>query len=790
MGARYSTGVRRGAALPVLLLASTMLVGVTPAFAADQQAAEVDEVIITAQKREENLQDVPVSVQAINTTKLEQLQVQNFNDYAKFLPSVSFQTFGPGFTGIYMRGVASGGDGNHSGSLPSVGVYLDEQPITTIQGPLDIHVYDIARVEALAGPQGTLYGASSQAGTIRIITNKPDPTDFYGGMHVEANQVDHGGPGYVVEGFVNAPISEKAAVRLVGWSSHDGGYIDNVAGSRTFPTAGVTVNNNAIAEDDYNDVDTYGARAALRIELDDSWTVTPTIMGQSQRSNGIFAFDPNVGDLKVTHFFPEWARDRWYQAALTLEGKIGSFDLVYAGAYMKRNVDSQLDYSDYSYFYDTLYGYYLTDNGGNRIDPSQYIQAKDRYTKATHELRLSSDPSRPLRGLVGLFYSSQTHGIEQRYRVNNLADSLEVTGWDDTLWLTSQERRDVDTAVFGELAWDATGRLTLTGGLRLFKAENSLKGFFGFGTGYSGTTGEAACFAPTTVGNGPCMNLDKSVEETGFTHRLNATFKIDDDRMVYATWSTGFRPGGINRRSTLPPYKSDFLTSYEAGWKTTWLSNRLRFNGAVYLERWEDFQFSLLGQNGLTEIKNAGQAEIKGLEFDVNWRVDDHLILTAAAAFTDAAITENFCGYVKPATNIPETHCPNGYNPAPPKAPSGTELPLTPKVKANASARYEWAWGDWDAHVQGALVFQSSAWTDLRLVERAIIGKQPSYATFDLTGGIESGAWSIDAFLLNAFDERGNLYRYAECAEAVCGAQTYVVPTRPRTFGVKIGRKF
>ena len=162
------------------MLGSTFLV-TTPAFAqAEPVEDEVysDEIVVTAQKREQNLQDVPISIQALGTKKLDQLNVTNFNDFSKLLPSVSFQSSQPGVTTVYMRGVASGGDGNHSGSLPSVGVYLDEQPITTIGGTLDVHVYDVARIELLAGPQGTLYGASSQAGTIRIITNKPSTAGF------------------------------------------------------------------------------------------------------------------------------------------------------------------------------------------------------------------------------------------------------------------------------------------------------------------------------------------------------------------------------------------------------------------------------------------------------------------------------------------------------------------------------------------------------------------------------------------------------------------------------------
>jgi len=207
---------RKTALLSSVLLTSAMLAGVPSAFAQD---TVVGDVIVTAQKRDENLQDVPVSIQAIGGERLEALVVSDFNDYVKFLPSVSFQSTAPGFSSVYMRGVASGGDGNHSGSLPSVGIYLDEQPVTTITGALDIHVYDMERVEALAGPQGTLYGASSQAGTIRLITRKPEIGVFEGAIDTEVNSVTEGDIGYGVEGFVNIPLSDQAALRVVAGTS-------------------------------------------------------------------------------------------------------------------------------------------------------------------------------------------------------------------------------------------------------------------------------------------------------------------------------------------------------------------------------------------------------------------------------------------------------------------------------------------------------------------------------------------------------------------------------------------
>lgn len=194
----------------VLLLTSTAFAA--PAMA--QQAADADAdsnvIVVTAQKREQNLQDVPIAINAIGNEKLDQLQVSELQDVVKFLPSVTIQQGGPGFAQVYFRGVASGENANHSASLPTVGTYLDEMPITTIQGALDLHAYDLARVEALAGPQGTLYGASSMAGTLKLVTNAPDPSGLYGSVGVELNNVAHGDFGSIYEGFVNVPIAEGA----------------------------------------------------------------------------------------------------------------------------------------------------------------------------------------------------------------------------------------------------------------------------------------------------------------------------------------------------------------------------------------------------------------------------------------------------------------------------------------------------------------------------------------------------------------------------------------------------
>ncbi len=814
-------------------LASGLLAAMLPAIGQDRSenrsgATGLPEIIVTARKREERLQDVPISVQALDTEKLDQLRIADFDDYVKFLPSVSFQQLSPGFARIFMRGVSSGDNGNHSGPLPSVGTYLDEQPITTIQGPLDLHIYDIARVESLAGPQGTLYGASSLAGSIRIITNEPDPDAFSAGYNVEGNAVSDGDTGYQFEGFVNVPITDKMAVRLVGWHRHDAGFIDNVFGTRTFPTlddvtgGNGTVDNSAFVEEDYNDVDTTGARAALRIELNDSWTVTPSVIAQQQDTNGFFGFDPAVGDLKVTHFYPENTEDKFVQAALTVEGKVGNFDIVYAGSYLDRKDEVDSDYADYSFAYDVLYfgstfpyGEYFFDDDLNVINPSNYIQGNDKYTKQSHEIRISSPQDQRLRYLAGLFWQKQTHDIEQRYLVDDLATSLEVTGWPDTLWLTQQEREDEDRAVFGDITYDLTEKLSATGGLRYFKYDNSLLGFFGFGftNDITGSTGEKSCVedppvAGGGINGGPCINLDKDVDDTDFTHKLNLTYRIDDDRMVYATWSTGYRPGGVNRRSTCPPgsdptcveeyppYEADFLDNYEVGWKTILLDGRLRFNGAVFWQQWDDFQYSFLGLNGLTNIKNAeGGATIPGIEVDLEWAATDKLMVGGGLMLLRPELDGDFC---EDTTVVSIADCaPEDF------APDGTTLPVTPEFKANVVTRYNYTIGSIDGALQASLVYQGSSRSALVPADEQLLGgEQDAYTIADISANAHLDNWTFELFVDNLFDERAELYRFAQCDEPICAGNfststginypgiTYTGTNQPRTIGIRLGQKF
>ena len=792
-----------------------------------KKTVTLGEVTVTAQKRTENLQKVPISIDVLAADQLESLHVQSFDDYVKYLPSVTFQqggggiATGPGFASIYMRGVASGGNTNHSGSQPSVGVYLDDQPVTTIQGPLDIHMYDIARIEVLAGPQGTLYGASAEAGALRIITNKPDPSGYAASYSAGVDTVAHGGIGYTAEGMLNLPINPSAAIRLVGWHEHDAGYIDNKAGSRTFASSGITISNApgcvpsggnspsaafqcvGHAKNNYNDVNTNGARAALKVDLNENWSITPMLMGQQTISHGNFASDPAIGDLAVTHFYPERVNDRWWQGALTVQGKIGNFDLTYAYAHLKRNQEEQTDYSDYGFWYDAMYGSGASfyDNSGALINPSQHITDRDRYTNSSHELRLVSPADERLRVVAGVFWQKQKHDILQDYQVDGLADALSVTGWKDTIWLTRQMRYDRDQAIFGELSWDfIPDVLTATVGERYYRTSNRLYGYFGYAAGFSSSQGEAACVSPEPFMGAPCSDFDKKVKESGNLTKFNLTWNITSTAMLYLTRSEGFRPGGVNRRGTLLPYQADFLINEELGWKTSWLNNRVSFNGAVFRETWNDFQFPILGANGLTEIKNANSASIKGLESQLNWQATYNLQLTAGIALYHAALSANYCGFTD-ANGRPITDCPvSPSNPGGPLAPKGTQLPITPRFKGNLIAHYSFSMGSYDAFVQAALVHVGSRTTDLRLNERALLGNLPAYNTLDLSAGMQMSNWSIDVFVNNAFDKRAAQYKYTECGVDVCGAhgvvaqypngQVYTGFSQPRTIGIRFKQNF
>jgi iron complex outermembrane recepter protein len=848
--------------LPLASAITAILAGAPAVHAATEtETNTLEEVVVTAQKRTENLQDVPISIEVLDNTRLEQLHVMSLDDYVKYSPSIAYSRSEgqggngqPGTSHIYMRGVVSGANENHSGSQPSVGTYLDEQPVTTIDGTVDVHLYDIQRIEVLEGPQGTLYGASSEAGTVRIITNKPDPTKFSAGYDVQGNQIQHGGTGWEAEGFVNIPLSPIAAIRLVGWDEHDGGFINNVAGTnasaciqhgvRTFPswsgqpagtwysaatpsaanvapcpTVGTigagAISNAAYVSNNYNTSETKGGRAALKVDLGDNWTVTPTVMGQSVNSNGFFGYDPGVGDLDVTHFGPERSDDTFLQSALTVAGKFSNFDITYAGAFMKRTTHSIADYSDYSEFYDRVYGSgaYWTGADGKPIMPQELVITKGYFQKWSHELRLDTPQDLPVRATIGVFAQRQLHDIWEQYVMpgygftnpygtlnsatpnpNGFDQALSIPTLGNTIWLTDEQRVDRDQAAFAQATWDITSQWSLNGGLRYFTYDNTLEGFYGYSKAFSPHgSGESKCFAPASTPFAPCTDLDNRVTSSGNVPRINLTYKITPDKMIYSTFSKGFRPGGVNRTAQvgIGPYQADYLRNYEIGWKTQWFDHRLRWNGAIFDEEWKNFQFSFLGLNSVTIIVNGGNARIRGMENEIEWAATNNITLSTSFTFLDPRLTSNYCG-AQGVTSCPNQVTPQAFGPnfIGPQAPAGTNLPITSKFKGNMIARYSFdEMGGWKPFGQAAYVYQTQTAPTLRVDETQVMGMQPAYGLLDLTMGAGIKNSMLQFVVTNATDRRAQLSRFAQTVPAVDN-QTYIIPAQPRTFAIKFGQKF
>jgi iron complex outermembrane receptor protein len=767
----------------------------------------LEEVIVTAQKREQSLQDVPVSIQVLGNQQLEDLNVRSFTDFIDFLPTVSYTSGGgPGFAQMYMRGIASGGDGNHSASMPSVGYYLDEQPVTTINQVLDIHMYDIARVETLAGPQGTLYGQGSQSGTIRIITNKPVMGESLGGYDVEANTTWSGDPGYDLNGFWNFPLGDRAAIRLVAWANKTGGFIDNVPTTMHFPGPQPhTIDNSGIAKKNFNEAKTWGLRALLKIDLNENWSITPGIIYQNADVDGEWTHNPEFfGDLETGKFWPPTATDDWYQASLTLEGSIGDVDLVYAGAYLDRDLEYQYDYSDYTEYWAYYQAYYsasepwcvyYNDDGECAIG-TQYVDADNKFTRQSHELRFQSSLDQRFRWIGGLFYQRQEHNFDLQWTVPDSATATSVVEGGNVVWQTYQIRVDRDEAVFGELTFDFTEKFAGTFGARYFEYKNSLHGFNGFLRHCTGQYIDGDFVEIPEEEGGeiqyPCFDtriLDDVAKGNDWAFKGNLEYRIDDDKLIYVTYSEGFRAGGVNRARVpdIPKYEPDFVTNYEFGWKMTLADGAVRFNGAVYILDWDDFQFGFLDftVSNLTIVQNVGNSRTKGVEWDLTWAVNDNNRLTFAGSYNDAKLETDFWR----TKDLEEAG-------DPPNAPKGTPMPYVPKWQLTGIWRSNFDVGSLPGFFQAAVAYTGKRWNDLDTLNVPARRQMDDYTLVNLSTGINKDNWTLTFYIKNLLDKRAEIdiedpgYGGLPNLQRPPGHKWTTTTNRPRSFGIQFGQRF
>lgn len=576
--------------------------------------AQLETIEVTATKRTQSIQEVPVAVSALNGESLENLGVDNFQDYVEFLPNVVFQGTGPGQNEIYIRGAATTQSSIAVSSVqalqPSVAFYLDEQPVSMQGRNLDIFATDIERVEVLPGPQGTLFGASSQAGTVRMITNKPDHSGFSAGFDTDIGFTKGGESSNTVEAFVNAALTDDFAVRLAVYNDDQGGWIDNVlnqpgqggyigsavvidrisGGPLTDPanTPVDSPTNDALVEEDFNDASYTGARLGLSYLINDDWSLVVQHTQQTLETEGVFAYDPNLeGESSTNRFVPEDNDDEFGLTTWTLEGRLAQLEIVYTGGYLDREIDSTIDYTGYTNgglfaaYYVCNHYEAATPADERCLDPTKFYKERTDTTRLTHELRFNTPVENRWRLTAGVFFDEQDVDTVGKFQLGNTDlgffsnlsrtlvgnEGINSNGgpFESDISFVNDVRHGVDQiAVFGQIEYDITDTVTASFGARWYEIEDKYKG--------STTTVDVSrrirAFATLdpdeliAVGEDPALIQD-AIDSGQLQVDLlddDGTLKVDDtiikasidwqinkDVMVFASYSEGFRPPVTNR---------------------------------------------------------------------------------------------------------------------------------------------------------------------------------------------------------------------------------------------------
>ncbi len=767
--------------------------------------ADLEEVVVTATKRAENLQDVPLSVAALAEEKLDQLNIANFDDYIRYLPGVNSAGRGPGQSSVFIRGMATDSSDQTSieigAPVPNVALYLDEQPVGSGGRNLDVYAADIARVEVLPGPQGTLFGASSQAGTIRLITNKPVYNEFHSGFKASISNTRKGEMSNSVEAYVNVPlIDDKLSVRGVFYDAHQGGYIDNVYGENAYTAAdagfpegaeSTVVNNLPLVKKDFNDAQYQGGRVSVKYAVNDDWEVLGQFMTQQLDVDGVFDHSPEsianlqgvqagsrvVGDLQVQRFFPDWLKDEFQQYALTINGRLGALDIVYAGSYLDREVNNSFDYSGYTQV--GAYGYYYICQPTYTLcgDPTQGVIAHIKNKRTTHELRISSDVGDRVHFVAGLFHDDIKTKVDTDFYVAGSigyfapdAPHSQSTHFNPDprppgiTFVNDAIRSEKQSAVFGEITFDLTDQLAITGGARYYDIKSRLVGSSNFATLCDPSL---PCDASQDGDGGRSYDLIFAgllpLKENDTIYKGTLSYRPADQILFYATYSEGFRPGGFNRidNDGVPKtYVSDQVTNYELGWKTTLFDDTLRFNGSIYHIDWKGLQVGITDFNisVITFTTNAADAEIEGFEGDLTWQPTDGLTLAAAWSLNDTKMVR----------------VPQGVSDI---AGKGSRLALAPKTQYNLTARYEWTAAELAPYAQVVYAYTGEQYSSIVVDNRFL---QHSYKTVDAAVGIHYDKWRFEIFGQNLTDERAELFINS------LDTDLRITTNRPRTVGARV----
>lgn len=755
----------------------------------------LEEIVVTASRRSESSQDVPIALQAISERQLDELRIDSFNDYVALLPGVNASGQGPGKQEVFIRGISPGRAAVRIASLgsePSVATYFDETPISYTGRNIDLYATDFQRIEVLKGPQGTLFGASSQAGTLRYITNKPEFNYFAAGVTADVSDTSGGEGSVSVEGYVNFPlIEDRLAARVAVYNADQGGYIDNIAATRqipltnpgfggTVPSSRVTANNAEFVEDDFNDAEYTGFRASLKGKISEDWDATFQYVSQSLDTEGIFDFEPDVSpgdDLNSQTFSRDYGQDDVDIVALTVNGVIGGLDVIYNGSYTERTFEGQTDYTGYANNGPFIPYYICTPGYDSCESPVLFTTSFFDTERSVHEIRIASDNDGPLNFIAGIYYDDQQTiertdftypgsalvgfqpnlPIPDAFASNPNVRDAGVTFFNDFL----NDREEL--SFFGSISYEITDSVKATIGARNYSIDIGLSGqsSLNFRT-------------PGDFGN----NVDEILagqtptELSDTIFKLNLSWDINEETLVFATYSEGFRSGGFNRNGgngdgtvNIPFFfESDNVDSYELGWKTQLAGSTVRFNGAVYYTDFTELQQGVLDFtiDNSSFFDNVGDAEIKGLEFDLTWSATQRLNIFGSFSYIDSELVS------LPAsiTNI---------------VAAGAELPFAPETQWTLGGRYEREFNGFTGYAQTVVAYTDDRFSSL--VEAARFPLD-SYTEVDASIGARMGNWNGSLYIDNLTDERGQLD---------VGAPDLVFrvnPIRPRTVGVRVSYDF
>ncbi|MBS0611724.1 MAG: TonB-dependent receptor [Proteobacteria bacterium] len=757
-----------------IILNLSVGVPVRAAIGADAPAVAsgvLSEIIVTAEKRSETLQKVPLSITALTGETLAQTGADGFSEVAARIPGVVLNSAGPGRSSYSIRGIASVG-----GNAPTTGFYIDETPILPSGGDgatatVDPDLFDLARVEVLRGPQGTLYGASSMGGTVRLITNQPDAHKTDGAVRLEGSGTEHGGGNVRLDAMYNQPlIDEKVALRVVGTYKSFSGFIDRDIGiwapnpnaDPAFPAYPVSPATPASVVRGVNTERTYSLRAALRIAATDAFTITPSVWVQRLRMGAPSDFDIPTGAsggslLQARPFdVSERYTDRFELANLALNYEFGWGSLSSNSSYMRRRVltpDDETEALELAF----PQGQFLANAYAPEVTTHEF----------TEELRLAFNPDGwALSGVVGAYFNNANRHYYVNYLTPNYATLFANTYTTQTL-LQGVTLSDVNywqvgdyspkqSALFTELNYAFTDRWKITAGVRWYDLQyTTIRHEDGWSNG------------------GPTLSTG-AAKNTGFNPKVELSYQATLDQLYYVSASRGVRPGGVNTSNLADkgcgqnygPYQPDSLWNYELGGKTRWLNGALQVNGAAYYIKWKDVQQGETLPCSYQITQNAGEAIVRGAELEMESQIGSHLQFGLGAGFTKAVLARD--------------------------APSlggvaGQQLENVPRWNGGASAKFSFDPAPaYAGFIRADGQYVGISYPDFDRTDPATL--QRAYTLLNLRAGLVHARWELDLFLDNALDKQAYLSKFiSDNYDAATRTRMYT--NRPRTLGLSLEAK-